>query len=125
MGSIPGWGIKIPHDLEQLSLPTTAREPVIPSAATKTQHSQIKKKKFAVSEILYSFKMITNSKCERTVCGGNKTDLRLVAWLLGFQSVASAAENVGDGQVGRKAGGSNAQREFCLDLRAEHHKDDH
>ena len=45
MGSIPGWGIKIPHDLEQLSLPTTTREPVIPSAAIKTQHSQIKKKK--------------------------------------------------------------------------------
>ena len=125
MGSIPSWGIKIPHDLEQLSLPTTTREPVIPSAATKTQHSQIKKKKIAVSEILYSFKLITHSKCERIVCGENKTDLRVVAWLLGFQSMASAAENVGDGRVGRKAGGSSAQREFCLDLRAEHHKDHH
>lgn len=85
--------------------------------------AKLKKKKIAVSEILYSFKLITIQNV-KGLCVV-KTDLRLVAWLLGFQSVASAAENVGDGQVGRKAGGSNAQREFCLDLRAEHHKDDH
>ena len=32
----------------------------------------------AVFEILYSFKLITNSKCERIICGENKPELRAV-----------------------------------------------
>lgn len=71
--SIPGWGIRS-HDLEQLSLPTTAREPVIPSAATKTQHSQIKKKKNCCFEILYSFKLITIQNVKGLLCGENRSE---------------------------------------------------
>ena len=52
-GSAPGWGTKIPHATEQLSLCTTATKPTRsrarvlqqerPSTATETQHSQVNK----------------------------------------------------------------------------------
>ena len=52
-GLIPGWGTKIPHATEQLSLHTTATEPTYsrahvpqldrPSTTTKTQYSQVNK----------------------------------------------------------------------------------
>ena len=52
-GLIPGWGTKIPHATEQLSLHTTATEPThsrarVPqlersSTITKTRHSQVNK----------------------------------------------------------------------------------
>ena len=49
MGLIPGWGTKIPHASEQLSLQALEQQKIlrdtvkIPHATTKTQHSQTDK----------------------------------------------------------------------------------
>ena len=61
MGSIPGWGTKILHALEQLSTLPPQLESPCPAMkdparhnATKTQHSQKEKKKIRILVMVYS-----------------------------------------------------------------------
>lgn len=69
----------------------------------------------AVTAVLKSYVLTTNSKCVSTLCGENKTGLSIVDWLPAFQFVASPAVEAEEVQMlGRGGGGSKRKCQVQL-----------